>query len=167
MHFLLSFFLSLLFIVCCCNIAGIWRKFQYGTIAASQQQKRASQNQRLTKTLMFVSVNALLTLLPLISMGFVADYDSEDPKYWRIDQMVRLLGLSNSFVNPIVYALRILEFKQALRWCCLRRRTLRSVCFGQRKQGCRFQAGNTYYMDVTVNRFHSYTGGEQTGSFMY
>ena len=32
-----------------------------------------------------------------------------------------ILTYSNSFVNPIVYALRIPEFRQAIRLCCCRR----------------------------------------------
>ena len=46
---ILAYFLVLLSIVCSCNI-GIWRKFQRESIT-SQQQNRASQNRRLTKTL--------------------------------------------------------------------------------------------------------------------
>ena len=53
--------LTLLFIVCGCNI-GIWRKFRRGRIA-SQQQNRAVQNQRLTKTLLFVSIIRGVTTL--------------------------------------------------------------------------------------------------------
>jgi len=33
--------------------------------------------------------------------------------------------LSNSFINPIVYALRIPEFKEALRLCCAVRREIK------------------------------------------
>ena len=33
--------------------------------------------------------------------------------------------LSNSFINPIVYALRIPEFKEALRLCCAVRRKIK------------------------------------------
>ncbi len=40
---------------------------------------------------------------------------------WRYRVVVSILNYSNSFVNPIVYALRIPEFKQALVLCCLGR----------------------------------------------
>ena len=33
--------------------------------------------------------------------------------------------LSNSFINPIVYALRIPEFKEALRLCCAVRQKIK------------------------------------------
>ena len=35
---------------------------------------------------------------------------------------MNILNYSNSFVNPIVYVLRIPEFQQALRSCCTKRR---------------------------------------------
>ena len=63
--------LTVLFIVCGCNI-GIWRKFRRGRMA-SQQQNRAVQNQRLTKTLLFVSIIALISWIRLIILNlFIA-----------------------------------------------------------------------------------------------
>ena len=56
--------LTLLFIVCGCNI-GIWRRFRRGRMA-SQQQNRAVKNQRLTKTLLFVSFIALISWILLL-----------------------------------------------------------------------------------------------------
>ena len=38
----------------------------------------------------------------------------------NIYHTVRFLRFSNSFINPVVYALRIPEFKQALGMCCFR-----------------------------------------------
>ena len=38
-----------------------------------------------------------------------------------------ILNYSSSFLNPIVYALRIPEFKQALGLCCFRRRVAISM----------------------------------------
>ena len=109
---------TLLLIVCGCNIS-IWRKFQSGSIA-SQQQNRASQNKRLTKTLLFVSVLALMSWLPLIIMNLLI-YVFYVSTPWRFYYLVNVVNYSNSFVNPVVYALRIREFKQALALCCLGR----------------------------------------------
>ena len=109
---------ALTFIVCSCNI-GIWRKFQQGGVS-SQQQNRASQNKRLTKTLLFVSFLVLLSYLPLIIMNYLIFVHGVTIP-WRFYYMVIVLNCSNSFVNPIVYALRIPEFRQALSLCCLRR----------------------------------------------
>ena len=111
---LLSYLLILLLTACGCNI-GIWRKFQHGRIA-SQQQNRASQNQRLTKILLFVSLVALLSWLPIICVRFILG--SLLSAHSNIYHTVRFLCFSNSFINPVVYALRIPEFKQALGNLC-------------------------------------------------
>ena len=109
-----SYILILLFFICGCNI-GIWRKFQNGRVA-SQQQNRALQNRRLTKTLLFVSVLAFLSWLPLVIMNFLI-FIFHVPIPWGFYNLVAVLNYSNSFVNPVVYALRIPEFKRALTFC--------------------------------------------------
>ena len=110
------YILILLVIVCACNI-GIWRKFQRASVA-SQQQNRASQNKRLTRTLLFVSVLALLSWLPLVIVNFII-YVCHVPIPLVLFVTMNFINYLNSFVNPVVYALRIPEFKQGLASCCL------------------------------------------------
>ena len=62
--------LILIFIMCGCNIA-IRRQFPDREVSPHNSKKKASQNKRLTKTLLFVSVLALLPFLPLIIMHFI------------------------------------------------------------------------------------------------
>ena len=46
-------------------------------------------------------------------------------KYWgKFYDLVNVINYSNSFANPVVYALRIPEFREALVLCCLRRRAV-------------------------------------------
>ena len=107
----------LIFIICGCNI-GIWRKFRLGSMRS--QQNRDSINKRLTKTLLFVSLLTLLSWLPLvISNCLILLYGIQIP--WKYYCLASVINYSNSFVNPVVYALRILEFREALGLCCLRR----------------------------------------------
>ena len=115
----ISFPLIFLFVVCGCNV-GIWKKFQHENIA-SQQQNRASQNQRLTKTLLFVSAIAVLSWLPLIIANY---YELSIRLSLLFYFILAILNFSNSFVNPIVYALKIPEFKKALGLLCLRRQAV-------------------------------------------
>ena len=116
-YFWMSYVLILIFIMCGCNI-GIWRKFRLGRVTF--QQNRASLNKRLTKTLFFVSILTLLSWLPLVIFNCLAHlYGIQIPlKYYY---MVNVINYSNSFTNPVLYALRIPEFKEALVLCCLRR----------------------------------------------
>ena len=90
---------------------------------ASHQHNRVSQNQRLTKTLLFVSIIALSSWLPsiiyYILIGFL-----EFSVPLNISYTIIFLFFCNSFVNPILYALRIPEFKQALGSCFFRRQAV-------------------------------------------
>ena len=113
-----SHFLTLLFIVCGCNI-GIWRKYQQRI--TSQQQNRDLQNKRLTKTLLLVSVVSLLSWLPVIVVNFVRLnilYAITSPIVFYI---AVALNFSTAFLNPIVYALKIPEHRQALNLCRFRK----------------------------------------------
>ena len=118
--------LTQILIVCVCTI-GTWRKSHEKNVA-SQQQNRAAKNKRLTKTLLFVSFVELLTWLPLITLDCLtlsgvgqAYFD-----YRTFQFIVNVLNFSGSFVNPIVYVLRIPEIRQALSLCFNRRENVSS-----------------------------------------
>ena len=110
--------LIITFIISGCNI-GVWSKFRRGNIA-SRQQIRVSRNKHLTKTLLFVSILALLSWIPLVILNcLIYIFDVQVP--WRIYDLVSVINYSNSFANPVVYALRIPELREALVLCCFRR----------------------------------------------
>ena len=103
MYFWMPYVSILIFIICGCNI-GIWRKFRLGNITS--QQNRDPINKRLTKTLLFVSILALLSWLPLVIFNcLILLYDIQiSSKYYYLASVI---NYSNSFVNRIVYGLRI------------------------------------------------------------
>ena len=117
-------------LICGCNIA-IRKKFQEsGIVASSLQQSRDSQSKRLTKTLMFVSVLALFCWLPfasVFSLNFLLDLHDVIP--WRCFVAISFVNVSNAFVNPVVYAYRVPEFRQALARCCKIRRIVNTEDF--------------------------------------
>lgn len=139
MYLLTVYVLLLIFIICGCHIA-IWRNFQRGR-AASQQQNRAWQKKRLTKTLLFVSILALLSWLPITVMHYVI-YVGQVQIAWKFYLPVAVLAYSNSFVNPVLYALRIPEFKEARVLCYLRRPAARSLSHLSKGKEIRFDAGD-------------------------
>ena len=106
------FILILVLIICGCNI-GIWIKWQHGRIRPSQGRNRDLKNRSLTSTLMFVSILALLSLLPVITLNYlIYMYNVQIPlKYYHL---VNALSYSSSFANPVLYALRISEVREAL-----------------------------------------------------
>ena len=113
-----SHVLILIFIICGCNIC-IWRKFRHGSIA-SQQPNKEMLNKRLTKTLMLVAILASLSWLPLITFNsLIFVYDVQIPS--KFYNLVNLVNYSNSFANPVLYALRIPEFREAWALCFLRK----------------------------------------------
>ena len=113
-----AYVLTLIFIMCGCNIC-IWRKFRHGSIA-SQQPNRDTLNKRLTKTLMLVAILASLSWLPLVTFNCLTDvYDIQI--LWKFYDLVNVINYSNSFANPVLYALRIPEFREAWALCVLRK----------------------------------------------
>ena len=120
----ISFPLSFLFIVCACNIS-IWRKVRKRNIALQHQNRAASQNQRLTKTFLFVSAISVLSWLPLVIVNCLVFVQRLDiPLLFLFSQIITILNFSNSILNPFVYALRIPEFRQTLTLCCSRRQAV-------------------------------------------
>ena len=118
----MSFPLSFLFIVCTCNIS-IWRKVRIRNITLQQQNRAAFQNQRLTNALLFVSAISVLSWLPLVIVNYLVFVQGLDiPRRFLFVDIINILNLSNSILNPFVYALRIPEFRQALRVSCCSRR---------------------------------------------
>ena len=118
MYSWMPYVMIITFIICGCNI-GIWRRFRLRNIA-SQQQNRNLQNKHLTKTLLFVSFLTLLSWLPLVIFNcLIYVFDFQIP--WKFYYLVNVINYSNSFVNPVVYALRIPEFREALVLCYLRK----------------------------------------------
>lgn len=107
-------------LICGCNIA-IWRKFRRGTVPGTQHQNRDLQKKRLTTTLLFVSILALLSWLPYIISNTLAILtDLNIPLRYLV--AINFVNYSSAFINPIIYAFRIPEFRQALARSFVRRR---------------------------------------------
>ena len=111
------FFVSVLLIISGLNF-GVWRKIQQHPVL--HHQNRALQKRHLTKTLLLVSLIALGSWLPPLVYNLIAFLG------YRISNNISLITsfifFFNSFINPILYALRIPDFKEALSLCCFTRR---------------------------------------------
>ena len=99
-----------LFIICVCNFC-IWRKCKMRTIS-SHQQNRTAQNQRLTRTLLFVSAAAVMSWLSYVIVEYLLNVHKIFPA-WQVYYTTIFLQYSNSFVNQIIYAFKIPEFRQS------------------------------------------------------
>ena len=105
-------------IICGSNIA-IWRKFRRRNVT-SQQKKRDEKNVRLTKTLMFASILNLLCWVPFITVFGTRNESVSVPMRWIV--IASVLNSCNALINPVMYALRIPEFRQALALSCVTKR---------------------------------------------
>ena len=87
---------------------------------------RACQARRLTKTLLVVSAAAVFSwLLHAIILNMTAAHMVSVPIIFF--HCFYILTYSSSFVNPIIYALKIPEFRQSLVTLCSRRRAVDTV----------------------------------------
>ena len=103
--FLSLIFVSVLLIISGLNF-GVWRKIQQQTVP--HDQNRVLQRRRLTKTLLLVSLVAMDSWLPPLVYNLIAFLG------YRMSNNISLITsftyFSNSFINPIVYALRDRSF---------------------------------------------------------
>ena len=109
-------FVSVLLIISGLNF-GVWRKIQQQPVP--HHQNRALQRRRVTRTLLLVSLIALGSWLLVSVYNLIAFLG------YRMSNNISLITtftyFSNSFINPIVYALRIPDFKEVLCLSCFTR----------------------------------------------
>ena len=123
LYFLLCLYgLSIVLTICGLNI-GIWRKFQQKTVP--HHQNRALRNRRLTKTILFASLIASGSWIPTIVYNLIVFLGYKITN--NIFLVTFIIFFFNSLVNPVVYALRIPEFKQALSLCFFTRREVQDT----------------------------------------
>ncbi|XP_068734670.1 lysophosphatidic acid receptor 3-like [Montipora capricornis] len=100
-------------------------KFYCGT--HPQHHGAISRERKLTKTLFIVTFVSLTLLLPSLivnSLGYISSWEIfETISYktmWLLQYSLTFLLFANSFINPLLYAFKIPEFKRALLFllCC-------------------------------------------------
>ena len=107
--------LLLIVTICGLNIV-IWRKIQQKSVPC--YQNRHMQIQRLTKALSLVSVGTLSSWIPAIIFYLLRFFGQNTSL--NILLATYFIHFSSSFINPMMYALRIPEFRQGLHLFCFR-----------------------------------------------
>ena len=115
-YFWQSYCLLCLFVICACY-ASVIVKICCG--ARPQHHGAARRQRKLTVTLLIMTIVSLLLWLPYAVATFV--YYTTDSirslsltKRIRLNSSLLLLFYTNSFVNPVVYTIRMPEFRKAL-----------------------------------------------------
>ena len=115
-YFWQSYCLLCLFVICACY-ASIIVKICCG--ARPQHHGAARRQRKLTVTLLIVTILSLLLWLPFAAATFVF-HTTESirslsyTKRIRLNMSLLLLFYTNSFVNPVVYTVRMPEYRKAL-----------------------------------------------------
>ena len=111
-----SYSLLCLFVICACY-ASIIVKICCG--ARPQHHGAARRQRKLTLTLLIMTIASVLLWLPFTVATFV--YHTTDSirslsytKIMRLNMYLLLLFYTNSFVNPVVYTIRMPEYRKAL-----------------------------------------------------
>ena len=94
----------------------IWRKIQRKSVPC--HQNRDMQIQRLTKALSLVSVGTLSSWIPAI-IFYLLRFFGQNASL-NILLSIYFVHFSSSFISPMVYALRIPEFRQGFNLFCFR-----------------------------------------------
>ena len=117
LFYLLNSFNAIYLLVICISYASIVIKVRCG--AQPQHHGAASRERKLTMTLLMVTVVSLLLYLPYIIFTFLV-YTTDVTTSMSIVTFVRLenslliLFYANPLVNPILYVIRMSEFRSAV-----------------------------------------------------
>ena len=105
-----SCLLCLLTVIVSCSSIAI--KIVYGT--QSHHRSASNRGRKLTKTLFIVTVVSLLLTLPFFINYFCRTFHLYTLKSFYLGYSFLCMVFSNSLVNPLLYTVRIPEFKRAL-----------------------------------------------------
>ena len=126
-----SYCLLCLFVTCACY-ASIFVKICCG--ARPQHHGAARRQRKLTVTLLIMTIVSLLLWLPYAIATFV--FHTTDSirslsytKIMRLNLSLLLLFYTNSFVNPVVYTIRMPEYRKALLLLFTRRQRQNAAVF--------------------------------------
>ena len=112
--FLISYLSSFLF--CLLTIIVSYSSMAIKIVYGTQPHHRSATNigRKLTKTLFVVTVVSLLLTLPYIIVGFCGILELCTLIPFYLELSFQFIFYANSLVNPVVYAVRMPEFKRAL-----------------------------------------------------
>ena len=107
-------FMSICLLIICISYTSIVIKVRYG--AQPQHHSTASRERKLTMTLLIVTVVSLLLYLPFV-VFFFGIFISRSGIFWSLPihflYTMLFLFYANSLVNPILYAIRMPEYRSA------------------------------------------------------
>ena len=119
-----SSFIFFCLLVICVSYVFIFVKLRFGN--QPRHHGAANRERKLTVTLFTVTSLSLLMWLPYVitTFLFVAAnilMSLSDIAFFRLDNVLTILFYANSFLNPILYTMRMPGFRRALKMFCRQR----------------------------------------------
>lgn len=108
----ISSFIGLALLITCVSYATIWHKFSRRILVP--QTVAMKMNKKLATTLFIITVLSLISWLPFHIIYILLHLLPNIPISNSTVVITRLLQFANSLVNPIVYNLRMPEFRKTL-----------------------------------------------------
>ena len=123
-------FCCLCLFVICVSYSSIAVKFLYGT--HPQHHGAANRQRKLTVTLFIMTIVSILMWLPYAVFAFLFEtsiINLSSQERLRLEYSLKTLYMMNSLVNPVVYTIRMPEFRKALLllFKCQRRQNARVI----------------------------------------
>ena len=117
-------FASICLLVICVSYVFIFVKLRFGN--QPRHHGAANRERKLTVTLFTVTSLSLLMWLPYVitTFLFVATnilMSLSDIAFFRLENVLIILFYANSFLNPILYTMRMPGFRRALKMFCRQR----------------------------------------------
>lgn len=108
----ISSFVGLALLLTCVSYTTIWIRFSRRVFIPRNTETMV--NKKLVKTLFIVTAVSLISWLPFHIIFILLHLFPRIPISYNTILLTRLLQYANSLVNPIVYNLRMLEFRKAM-----------------------------------------------------
>ena len=105
-----------LLLILCCSYCGIFATIRCGEQPRHEHRGQARKERKLTITLFIVTLVSLCVWTPYVFFTFLEEQMTRilsDEALLRLRCICELLFFANSFVNPILYTIRIPEFRRA------------------------------------------------------
>ena len=123
-HYAWGSFISICLLVICVSYVFIFVKLRFGN--QPRHHGAANRERKLTVTLFTVTSLSLLMWLPYVitTFLFVATnilMSLSDIAFFRLENVLTILFYANSFLNPILYTMRMPGFRRALKMLCRQR----------------------------------------------
>ncbi|XP_078347129.1 kappa-type opioid receptor-like [Oculina patagonica] len=112
-------FLSAFLLLICVSYAVIWRKVRI--VHRSVKQRVVEKESSLSRICLLVTAMSLVAWLPFVVVNMVFELSRRATFLFHVFYIAKFLHFANSLLNPVLYVLKIPEFKAGLSGLCTKK----------------------------------------------